>query len=65
MENNQNFVIIFANTPSLEVDTDSNLISDIQEVFMMHCDGINFTLEIPNVFHELFESGKRYEITAS
>jgi hypothetical protein len=32
---------------------------------MIHCDGVNLTLEIPDVFHELFEGGKRYEITAS
>ena len=57
--------MIFANAPSLEADTDTDLISDIQEVFMTHCEGIDFTLEIPHVFHELLECGKRYEIMAS
>ena len=57
--------MIFAYPPSLEVNTETDLMSDIQEVFMKYCDGINFTLEIPQVFHELFEGGKKYEITAS
>ena len=57
--------MIFASSPSLEVDLETNLISDIQEVFMVHCDGIHFTIDVPHVFHELFEGGKGYEIAAS
>ena len=57
--------MVFASAPSLDVDTETKLIKDMQDAFMIHCDGVNFTLEIPQVFHELFEGGNRYEIAAS